>query len=663
MKKIFLKKTDISTEHIPPSKTQYVLRYADELNTAQLDAVMHTTGAALVIAGAGSGKTRTLVYRVARLIEDGIDPRSILLLTFTRKSSAEMLRRSATLLDGRCSMVSGGTFHSFAHGVLRRMSKLIGIQPNFSVIDSADAEDVVSLVRSKVIDVQKAKRFPKKNTLFAMVSSMVNRQISLADVLATEYPNYADDEPLIARIAELYYEYKRRSNLMDYDDLLVSLLRLCKEVPAARHELERMYQHIMIDEYQDTNALQHAIVRHIAGTRENVMVVGDDAQSIYGFRGARFENIMEFPASFQRCRIIKLEENYRSTQPILALTNAVIERATVRHEKELYSRRSGGDFPMLIRTGNERQQSAVVVQQILELREQGIPLEKIAVLFRSGFHAFDLEVELGKANIPFQKFGGFKFIETAHIKDIIAHIRVLVNPNDMVSWNRVLLLLEGVGPRTASSIMDALQTGSMSITHSAEISGITRGNESVTMLFRTLSRLRESTQTAEEIVWQVVEYYRPILKKKYDDYSKRLKDVEAFCALAVRATTLQEFLNEIAIDPPVETVDEITQPDRDDEFLTLSTIHSAKGLEWKVVFLIWATDGRFPGLKAMQTPEKLEEERRLMYVALTRAQDSLSIVYPVNIFDRESGMMLSDVSRFLAGIPDEVVERFTVVEE
>ncbi len=663
MKKILLKKTTLNEQEQQRSTAHYSIRYADELNSAQLDAVLHTTGAALVVAGAGSGKTRTLVYRVARLIEDGIDPRTILLLTFTRKSSAEMLRRASSILDGRCAQVSGGTFHSFAHSVLRRMGTLIGVQSNFSVIDSSDAEDVVNLVRAKVVDPQKAKRFPKKTTLHAIFSMMVNRQITLSDVLATEYPNYVNDEAEIVRVGELYQQYKRRSNLLDYDDLLVYLLKLCQEHASARQELERQYRHIMIDEYQDTNALQHAIVRHIAGQKENIMAVGDDAQSIYGFRGARFENIMEFPQSFRQCRIIKLEENYRSTQPILAVTNYVISRATVRHEKELYSRRSGADFPMLVRTATERQQSALVVQQILEFREMGIALEDMAVLFRSGFHAFDLEVELANANIPFQKFGGFKFIETAHIKDIIAHLRLLVNPGDMVSWNRVLLLLDGVGPRTANTIIEALQNNTINIEYHTSLSTLTRGNEAITHLFRTLQKLRGSEQTLEELLWELLAYYRPILKKKHDDYEKRLKDIEAFAGISARYSGVQELLNEIAIDPPVESIDDITQPDSDDEYLTLSTIHSAKGLEWKVVFLIWATDGRFPSMKALQTAEKLEEERRLMYVALTRAQDHLIITYPMNIFDRESGMVLSEVSRFLNGMPDELIERFAVVEE
>ncbi len=318
---------------------------------------------------------------------------------------------------------------------------------------------------------------------------------------------------------------------------------------------------------------------------------------------------------------------------------------------------------MLVRTATERQQSALVVQQILEFREMGIALEDMAVLFRSGFHAFDLEVELANANIPFQKFGGFKFIETAHIKDIIAHLRLLVNPGDMVSWNRVLLLLDGVGPRTANTIIEALQNNTINIEYHTSLSTLTRGNEAITHLFRTLQKLRGSEQTLEELLWELLAYYRPILKKKHDDYEKRLKDIEAFAGISARYSGVQELLNEIAIDPPVESIDDITQPDSDDEYLTLSTIHSAKGLEWKVVFLIWATDGRFPSMKALQTAEKLEEERRLMYVALTRAQDHLIITYPMNIFDRESGMVLSEVSRFLNGMPDELIERFAVVEE
>lgn len=669
MKKIHLKKATadlrVRSEH------SYKIRYADELNASQLQAVMHDTGAALIIAGAGTGKTRTLVFRVARLIEDGVTPESILLLTFTRKAASEMIRRASHLLDGRCEAVSGGTFHSFAHGLLRRSGvylQKLGYSADFSVLDQSDAEDVINLLRNSITgsaDTEKAnkRRFPRKQTIFSIISTSVNCCLSIETVVKQDYPQYVDELPAILQLQGRYAEYKRRHNLMDYDDLLSLFVEMMRQNPELRRELQLRYRYIMVDEYQDTNQVQHEIVLQLAGLHENVMAVGDDAQSIYSFRGANFENIINFPGSFRHCAVIKLEENFRSTQPILSLTNEIIRRAAVGYDKELYSRKSGMDLPAIIQTDNEQQQSEFVAQQILELREQGVALADIAVLFRSGFHSFDLELELNRSNIPYQKFGGFKFVETAHIKDLIAHLRVIMNPKDAVSWNRILLLLEGVGPRTAARIIEAVTDGTVSLQNQQNLQSLIKGDEVVRALFTRLRQLMDSKERMEEMVWSLIEYYRPLLKKKYDDYNKRLKDIETFAGIAERYRSIPSLLSDMAIDPPVESVEDILPTGKDEEFLTLSTIHSAKGLEWHTVFVLWALDGRFPPIRSVDNTESVEEERRLCYVACTRAKERLYITYPINIFDRETGTVLGKISRFFEGIPESLADYFIVCEE
>ncbi len=671
MKKLVLKKASLdSAGNVQRALESYKIRYADELNAEQLQAVMHDTGAVLVIAGAGTGKTRTLIYRVARLIEDRVAPESILLLTFTRKAAAEMLRRASHLLDGRCEAVSGGTFHSFAHGYLRRAAKTLtplGYDGNFSVLDQSDAEDVVNLLRSQFVESSKSKdkkrRFPRKNTLLSIFSTAANCQMTPEVVIKKEYPQFTDDIDDIKHLCDFYGFYKRKHNLMDYDDLLVVFLNLLRTNPDVKRDVQQKYRYVMVDEYQDTNALQHEIVLTLSALHENVMAVGDDAQSIYAFRGANFENIMRFPDAFRNCRVIKLEENYRSTQPILSLTNEIIRRATFRFDKELFSRKSGSTFPAIIQAENEQQQSQFIVQQVLDYREQGLPLDDIAILMRSGFHSNDLEIELSRANIPFQKFGGFKFIETSHVKDIIAHLRVLVNPKDAVSWNRILLLLEGVGPRTANTVIDAVVSGSITLQNTHNLSNIARGDEQIKRLFSLLARLEESNGAPGEKVWQIIDYYRPLMKKKYDDYKKRLKDIETVGSIAERYRAVPALLADMAIEPPTESVEEVVATGSETEFLTLSTIHSAKGLEWGAVFLIWALDGRFPPVRAFESEDTLEEERRLFYVAATRAKERLFISYPINIFDRESGMVLGKVSRFLDGIGEELAERYFLADE
>jgi len=452
---------------VHPEADKYVLRrdltprrdddfridYRGALNPAQYEAVVTTQGPILVVAGAGTGKTRTLVYRVARLVEAGVDASNILLLTFTRKAAEEMLRRASLLLDGRCDRVAGGTFHSFANTVLRRHGSALGLASNFTILDRSDSEDAINLLRAGRGLDKKDKRFPRKQAVAEMFSMAVNKALPLPQLIEDAYSHLAEHLAALVELQARYDAYKRERQLLDYDDLLVRLRELLTSSDDLRQRLSRKYQYIMVDEYQDTNALQADTVRLLASEHHNVMAVGDDAQSIYSFRGANFRNIMDFPNLFPGTRVIAIEENYRSTQPILDLTNAVIEQARERHEKRLFTLKTSGPAPLLIAAPTEQFQSRFVCQRILELREEGVPLPDIAVLFRSSFHSFDLEIELARHDIPFVKRGGFKFIETAHIKDVLAHVRVLVNPRDAVSWHRILLLLEGVGPRSSEEII------------------------------------------------------------------------------------------------------------------------------------------------------------------------------------------------------------------
>ncbi|MDW8224793.1 MAG: ATP-dependent helicase [Bacteroidota bacterium] len=651
------------------SRRQYRLPYEKELNPAQLQAVMHQEGPALVIAGAGTGKTRTLVYRVARLVEDGTPPENILLLTFTRKAAREMLHRAAQLLDGRCERVSGGTFHSFAHSVLRRYGKALGLPPNFTVLDQTDAQDVLNLVRSELFREQPRERFPQKQTLYNIHSAAVNRCRSVGEVLRTDYPHFQRLAEELERLFAAYNRYKRQHGLVDYDDLLLLLIELLEQHAGILRRLHAQFRYVMVDEYQDTNPLQHRISLLLAGPEENILVVGDDAQSIYSFRGADFRNILEFPDAFHRCACIRLEENYRSTQPILDLANAIIARAAYGYHKQLYSNRKEGPLPVFIRAEDERQQSLFVVQQILELREQGLPLSEIAVLARSSYLFFDLEIELARTGLPYRKFGGMKLTETAHVKDVLALLRIVDNIADIVSWHRALLLLEGVGPRTAHRIIAAIRQGHLRWENPHAIDAVLVGTSAtartaILQLWELLRGLFLRQEPPPELLSQAALFYYPLLQRHYDDHHRRWKDIEALMGLAARYRELREFLADIALEPPTESVAEVASPDSDEEApLTLSTVHSAKGLEWSAVFILWMTDGCFPVTWAYESPDAYEEERRLFYVACTRAKRYLYVLYPTRAIDRESGWILSKPSPFLVELGEGHAECWILVTE
>ncbi len=638
------------------------LDYERALNRQQLAAVTAGDGPALVIAGAGSGKTRTLVYRVAYLIDSGVDPSGILLLTFTRKAAQEMIDRAGALIGARSERVCGGTFHSVANLLLRRYGRPIGLDPGFTILDRGDAEDLIALVRTQLGLNEKDKRFPRKGTIADIYSKCANTLRSLEDIVLEEFPHFADHLDDLGKLLRTYESAKRQRQLLDYDDLLVKLRELLNEHESARTAISQSYCYILVDEYQDTNRLQADLIRKLAATHDNVMVVGDDSQSIYAFRGATFRNIMEFPALFPGTIIYKLEENYRSTQPILNLANEIIRGAAEKYPKHLFTRKLDGPLPALVEAAGENAQSRFVAQKILELREEGVPLHEMAVLFRSSFHSFDLELELSRRAVPFVKRGGVKFVEAAHVKDLLAHLRVAVNPLDAVSWHRVLLLVDGVGPKKAQDVIGALLKGVQPFELLRQIGGRSgKGLKDLAGLLETLSQA-DGLNPADQVNL-AYEYYLPILKEQYDDYPKRMRDIEHLSTMAERYRQLGEFLSDLALEPPDGSVVNIEPADRDEERLVLSTIHSAKGLEWQCVFVIWVVDGKFPSAYSFVTEDGLEEERRLFYVAVTRAKRFLYLIYPVNVYDKASGMLLSKPTRFLDHIPSSHLETLALVEE
>jgi len=641
---------------------QKKIDYKNELNPAQLEAVESVDGAYLVIAGAGSGKTRVLVHRVAYLVEKGVHPDEILLLTFTRRAAEEMLKRATLLLDERCSRVSGGTFHSFANLTLRKYAKALGLKSSFTILDESDAEDTINLIRTQMGFNKGEKRFPRKRAILEVISKSINKSADLEDVLYDEYPQFMEFLDEIKKIREAYHKYKREKNLLDYDDLLVCLKNLLSNHQDIRQLLSRKYKYIMVDEYQDTNKLQAHIVCLLASEHKNIMVVGDDAQSIYSFRGANFKNIMDFPKLFKDSKIITLEENYRSTQPILNLTNEVIRRAKEGFEKNLYTKNKGQQQPIFVDLQDENAQSKYIADKILELREEGRELKDMAVLFRSGWHSNDLEIELASRNIPFLKYGGQKFVEAAHIKDIISYLRIIYNASDQVSWLRALLLIPGIGPKSAQKVIDEIIALKYSIPSTL---GSIKNKEDLSKLLELLKNVSPDDAEPAKIIEKFLGYYQPLLKNKYDDFHKRLNDLDSLIRIASRYKSLEKFLTDMALDPPERSIIEAGRKDRDDSPLTLSTIHSAKGLEWHTVFLIYVAEGHIPSYLSLESEEDIEEERRLFYVAATRAKENLFLLKPhtdrsPRSFLDNGGSVFTQISRFLG--EGNIMNKFVRIE-
>ena len=638
------------------SHKQFRIRYETALNASQLEAVTHTSGPLLVIAGAGSGKTRTLTYRAAYLVEKGVSPAAILLLTFTRKASQEMLRRATQLLDDRCEKISGGTFHSFANATLRKYASHLGLDPAFGILDRVDSENLIGILRKEMQPETKHRSFPRKKTLADIFSRAVNKGLTIEEIIDIDYPHFASYLAVIEQLHHNFETRKHEHHFLDYDDLLVFLNQLLSSQPEIRDHISSSYQYLMVDEYQDTNKIQAEILYRLTNVNKNIMVVGDDAQSIYAFRGANFRNIIDFPKIFPGTRMVALEENYRSVQPILTLTNVIISRAKEKYTKNLFTRKSGGTTPVMVNAEDEYSQSRFVIDQIKNLQHQGIALNEIAVLFRASFHSFDLEIELSREGIAFVKMGGFKFVESAHIKDVLAHMRVMANVYDRISWYRILLLIEKIGPKSAQKIFETIIKEKSGYTGllSAGIDRI-KGLDRLMDLFSTLDA---HPMSIAEIGKTIIDYYLPILKETYDDHPRRTRDLEHLTEIMDRYKSLDQFLTDMALEPPnVSFENSLYNSDSTPDRLILSTIHSAKGLEWHTVFVIWALDGRFPSVHTLHKEEELEEELRLMYVAATRAKEKLFFTYPGNVYDRSTGLILNRPSRYLDGITDDILEK------
>ncbi|UCF56751.1 MAG: UvrD-helicase domain-containing protein [Deltaproteobacteria bacterium] len=634
------------------------IEYQKVLNSSQLEAVMTLDGPILVIAGAGSGKTRTLVYRVARLVEMGVPPESILLLTFTRKAAGEMLERAARLADERCRNVSGGTFHSLAHRILRQNAPLIGFRSSFTVLDRTDMEEVIqSLVGEIEID-RGSIRFPKRSTLASILSKSANRQQSTESLMREEYAQFLEYVPHVNKLMDVYGEYKKTNQLMDYDDLILFFRQLLSENDEIRRHLSEQYRYIMVDEYQDTNAIQADIVKWLALSHRNIMVVGDDSQSIYSFRGANYRNMFDFPVLFPEAKVIKLEENYRSTQPILTFANALMDQAQEKYTKCLFTKRSDGEIPRAIDTRSEPEQAMFICRSIKDQINEGRSIKDFAILFRAAHHSFELEVELTREGIPYVKYGGFKFMESAHIKDVLAHLRVIMNRDDTVSWGRILRLVKNIGQGKSQSIINWLKANRSSPWQISEWPEAGKGDEGLKTLADLLGQTSAKGLAPQKAVEFVVKYYDPILKEKFDDFPRRQKDLEQLIPMADRYKKLRAFLDDLVLEPPTSPAD-INPRERGDS-LILSTVHSAKGLEWSVVFVIWVMEGYFPSAKAYSNREAIEEERRLMYVAATRAKDQLIICYPSEearpAWQWGEVGYRSGLSCFLQALPDDVME-------
>lgn len=619
--------------------------YREELNEAQYEAVTATEGPVLVIAGAGSGKTRTLVYRVAHLIQKGVEPESILLLTFTRKSSQEMLWRAGRIISDSCTRVTGGTFHSVANMLLRRYGGHLGFGSGFTIIDRGDAEGIVNLLKSSLDLSAPRKQFPSKRAIINMISGAVNKARPLEDLIFDEYTHLAEFTDDILLLQKHYQSFKFDHGLMDYDDLLVNWKRLMVEVIEAREDISTRYRYIMVDEYQDTNLIQAEIVRLAAYRHDNVMVVGDDSQSIYSFRGADFYNIMRFPETFPGTRVIKLEENYRSTQPILGLTNDIISKAAEKYTKTLYTKIQGDLKPALYGARDERGEAAFVIKRVEQLRAEGLQLNEIAVLFRSGFHSFKLELELTSRSIQFEKRGGLKLTESAHMKDVLAVLRLLINPIDNLSWNRLLLSIDKVGPKTAQKITATISAADDPfLALSSYPAGRTwkRGFDKLVRLFH---ELRNADPRPGLLCELALKWYQPVFERLYaDDYPKRQKDLEQLKTIIASYDDLQSFIDDTTLDPPES---DLSAYSNDLDTLVLSTIHSAKGLEWDAVFVIGLADGRFPHSSAFPG-EQWEEERRLLYVAATRARKHLFLTYPRELMSPDRRFKRVGMSPFVA---------------
>ncbi len=595
------------------------------MNPAQYEVATTIEGPLLVVAGAGTGKTRVIEYRVLYLVSKGISPQSILLLTFSRRAAREMLNRAARH-NRLCEYVVGGTFHSFGFSVISEFAHALGYKRPISFLDEADREEAIYRLAVSLGYTAKKKRFLTKTTLKKVISASFNRSETIETVLLKDYPQFLSFQNEIEHLKREYIKYKLEHNLLDYDDLLICL-KLLLEKEQIRERLSERYQYIMVDEFQDTNKLQAEIVYLLGKKHRNVMAVGDDAQSIYAFRGARYENMFEFLEVFPETRLIKLEENYRSTQPILDLANAVISQAEKKYTKVLKAKRQGGERPALFIFKDPHDEAAWVAERIMTFREEGLALHQIGVLFRGLYLGRALELELAKRQIPYRVYGGIRFVETAHVKDLLAHLKIVANPLDELAWLRVLTLIDGIGPKTAARMTDAIV---QAVSVKEALLPFTKHPRYGPQL-KSLLEVREKAQSlpVSDVVTLLADYYLPILEQKYDDYQRRRADIESLKQIALGYKAIEPFLLDlVAMEPAERSIEEIESLYEDEGPLCLSTVHSAKGLEWEVVFLIGLADGQFPSAYSITDKEALEEERRLLYVAITRAKTRLFLTLP-----------------------------------
>ncbi len=618
---------------------------SSSLNDAQLSAVTAGEGPVLVIAGAGSGKTRTLVHRLAWLANQGVSAESMLLLTFTRKASREMLQRAQDLLGYSLGGVRGGTFHGFAYSILRRRPPLWA-KGTVTVLDSGDCAGILHECRSSLRIGKGDRSFPKSQNILALLSKARNKELDISEILQHDAPHllpYAGD---FSALSKAYTAYKRDHSLLDYDDLLFELETLLKGEEGG--SLRERFQSILVDEYQDTNKVQARLVSLLAGTRRNVMAVGDDAQSIYAFRGADVRNILDFPSQFPGTSIIRLEENYRSTRPVLAVANAVLAGAREGYAKNLFTRREGGDSVRLLRPLSDLSQAKIVAQRIDQLLENYKPSE-IAVLFRAGFHSYHLEVELSRQNIPFRKYGGLKYTDAAHIKDVLSYARLLINPLDLPSFLRIAQLCPGIGPKTARRVYLAASTGD------TEQTGRICGKyPELRKDFALLAKLRRASLTPQSVMENIIEHYQPKLEEVYpDDWPRRRQGLDELAHIASSYKELDGFVADLSLENPEDNESEELNS------IILSTIHSAKGLEWDAVILLDLVEDRFPSRHAVAHPEEFEEERRLMYVACTRARRQLDLCAPRTLYSRqEHSAVNAEQSPFLRELTSDQYEEW-----
>lgn len=636
---------------IPDKK--FKINYIRELNKSQLAASTYINGPLLVIAGAGSGKTRVIVHRLSFLLELGVDPQEILLLTFTKKAAKEMLNRAEKLLQSQLAgKVMGGTFHSFANYTLRKHCNLLGLPNNFTIMDTPDSEDTIDLIRTELKFAQNDKAFPKKKRIHEIISSSRNRNLSIKEVIEKEFTGLLKYEKDIELIMRGYTQYKKICAVFDYDDLLEHLRDGLRDNLIFRNKIQEDYRYIMVDEFQDTNIVQKEIIDFIAEKHRNIMIVGDDAQSIYSFRGANYENILRFPETYPECAVVKIEQNYRSNQTLLNFTNAIIKNAKIGYKKRLFSENTNNNIPIVQKFYNQEEEAEFIVSRILSLRERGIELKNMAVLCRAAWHWHIIEFELQKRGIPYVTVGGLAFHEKLHIKDIVSYLRLTQNPYDAVAWHRILKLLPGIGKITATNIVKEIRQNNGLI--SAEKFEKKNFYSSLKLLADMLMSASDPTISVASKVELIKNYYYPILKSRESDYQSRMIDINVLNDMAGKYDTLEKFLSDFTLEPPSNKFSDKPNPmvdESEEKPLTLSTVHSAKGLEWYAIFVPHTLDGLFPSSKALTNIEDIEEERRLFYVACSRAKEELYITMPSYV--KTFNGVCSFPSRFLVEVARE----------